>query len=220
VPVSHDFNDEQLSGPQEAEVDQVLVEALREEPRFVTWLIQELYGSDPQSISLLDVEPNVVMSRLGETDVQVRIRCAPTRVLAVLVEDKIRAPAAPPIGGFDQDDRYLLRGERGRKQGLWEEFRTCLCAPQKYLDGRAQGSSYQSTLAHERLQVWFEQCDHSRANEWAMVMAASIESCRHGYVPILDEAAHSFSLEYWAYLREQHPEIQMSKPKDTPEGGS
>ena len=51
-------------------------------------------------------------------------------------------------------------------------------------------------------------------------MAASIESCRRGYVAIIDEDAHSFSMDYWNYLRDHHPDVQMSKPKDTPEGGS
>jgi hypothetical protein len=39
-------------------------------------------------------------------------------------------------------------------------------------------------------------------------------------VAIIDENAHGFSMDYWKYLRDRHADIQMSRPKDTPEGGS
>ena len=209
----YEITDEDLNRLEESEVDQVLVQAATELPEFVQFLGDQVLSTE--LVTLLDVVPNVTMPSLGETDVQVRVRRPDGTVLGLLLEDKVRAPASPPMGGVPQDERYLLRGRRGVEKGAWRDFRTCLCAPQKYLDSRFGESAYQSALSHERLQEWFEACPHPRAGEWARVMATSIESCRRGWVPILDDNTHGFSLDYWNYLRSHHPGIEMAKPDVT-----
>src|SRR5262249_20922339 len=64
------------------------------------------------------------------TDVLLVVDLDNSNRLAVMFEDKINAPLQPDQG---ERCRQRQRGEQGVRDGRWNRFTTCLCAPEGYL---------------------------------------------------------------------------------------
>jgi hypothetical protein len=82
-----------------------------------------------------------------------------SRRLAVLVENKITAEAQP-----EQGERYRQRANVGKKAGSWDDARTCMVAPQKYLDASTDAANYDARISYEDVASWFDKSAANLAN--------------------------------------------------------
>jgi hypothetical protein len=146
----------------------------------------------------------------GETDLLLRVKVDNRRV-GVLIENKINAPEQDK-----QDQRYHLRGTRSQRDGKFDEFVTCICAPQVYLDGLVVDSLYQHRVSYEAIAGWFAKLDGPHHAWRYRIMQEAIEQGRRGYKMIVNSTISEFHMAYWEYLQRRHPNILMNKP--TPKG--
>lgn len=201
---SHDPLAPQAAVPvlMERDVDLLLLEELHTNPAFVAWFGAQCGLSEARFdgtwLSVSDAD--------GETDVLLRVHAVNGRV-GVLIEDKIAAGEQP-----DQGARYVIRGERQRREGAFDCFVTCICAPQVYLDALPADSLYQYRLAYETIAAWFAAQPGARAQWRHDLLQTAIAQGRKGYVMVPNDAVTAFHREYWERLSRTQPSLSMVRP--------
>jgi hypothetical protein len=210
--VTHDESDfgSYMSAPQERDIDLLLLEELHSDSEFVVWFCGQIGLADVAFLgawhSVADVD--------GETDVLLRVQIGEERI-GILIENKIAA-----IEQDRQAERYHLRGARAVVEKKFHRYMTCMCAPQRYLDGIPKHSPYTHNVSYESIAQWFERADSPR-HRWRLTMLkAAIEQGRRGYTMVVDPVVTRFHADYWMYLRENHPGILMNKPGNKGRGSA
>jgi len=194
----------------ERDIDLLLVEELASSDAFCDWFVQRLGGS-PAYMASEGVWHSVCDPALGETDVLFKYRGQDNRTTAILIEDKISARPQP-----EQAERYRKRGERGREAGDWDEYFTCLIAPQLYLDAAGEAGLYDATLAYERIAEYFRtlaESDRRFAHKHGVVIDA-IEQNRRGYFLQVDDKLTQFVAAYAHLCLTHFPHLQMEPVRD------
>jgi len=203
---SHDPLAQQAAVPvlMERDVDLLLLEELHTNPAFVAWFGAQCGLSEARFdgtwLSVSDAD--------GETDVLLRVHAANGRV-GVLIEDKIAAGEQP-----DQGARYIIRGGRLRREGAFDRFVTCICAPSAYLDALPEDSLYQYRLAYETIAAWFATQSGERARWRHGLLQAAVAQGRKGYVKVVNDAVTAFHLAYWERMCRTQPNLRMTRPTD------
>ena len=202
--MTHDEGDfgSYLSAPQERDIDLLLLEEFHSDPEFVAWFCCHLGLASAEFLGAW----HSVADADGETDVLLRVQTEGQRV-GILIENKIAA-----IEQANQAERYHVRGTRAVNEKKFHLYMTCMCAPQRYLDGLPGDSPYTRKIPYESIAQWFERVDSPRHRWRLRLLKEAIEQGRRGYTMVVDSIATRFHADYWAYLREQHPAIQMTKP--------
>ena len=197
----------------ERDIDLILLEELHVSEGFRSWFLSQTFDQGAPSGSVFEVAHSVRHPTLGESDIVGIFEDLHGRRCALLIENKIDAPAQP-----DQADRYRLRGNEGVEAGRWAEFRTCILAPESYLQGVADASRYGVQLSYESIRDWFAQNgqNDSRSAYRSMMMNEAIEQSRRGYSPTPHQAVTQFWLAYWEIARVEFPELKMRKPSKIP----
>ena len=102
------------------------------------------------------------------------------RKTAILIENKIDALAQP-----NQAARYRSRGDAGIEKTWWHKYRTCMIAPQAYLDANSEAELYDARVSYESIKEWFQHVETDcRSAYRAEVGENAIEQNRRGYKPI------------------------------------
>jgi hypothetical protein len=135
---------------------------------------------------------------LGETDVTVILSNGKRRH-AFLIENKINA-----IAMSNQANRYINRGAKQIKQGLYDSFQVFIVAPRKYLDINSEAKHYPNKISYERIISFL-----SRMNEKEMQLALlrrAIES-RGVYEVEPDEHITEFNDLYISYVQRHFDDL-------------
>lgn len=199
------LEDEILSGRspvQEQHIDFLLEEELVCNPSFLAFLVDA--ASENSTIAREDATRKFpranpdscrairsVTTAYGESDVLVvyRSREAPSRRIAILIEDKIKA-------GFqkEQAKRYRLRGNDGRGKN-WDDFWTCLVSPSRYSSDCAD---FDSRISLEEIHDFFSGADDPRSRFKARVLQAAIDDFSNSGLRVEDQTITEFRRFYSA----------------------
>lgn len=133
--------------------------------------------------------------------------------VGVLIEDKISASEQP-----DQDERYHRRGKQGVKEGWFDRYVTCICAPREYLADLAPESQYDYRIEYEAIADWFSQQGDARSKWRCSVIREAVSQGRKGYVKQVNSAVSEFHTAYYVRLQGTQPNLQMARP--TPKGSA
>jgi hypothetical protein len=193
---------------QERDIDLLLLEELQSNAGFVDWFGQRVGLQNPA----FDNAWYSVSSADGESDLLLRVHVGGQRV-GVLIEDKIAAGEQP-----DQDERYHRRGKQGVKDGWFDRYLTCICAPQGYLDGLSPDSKYNYRIEYEAMADWFSHQRDARSKWRSRVIREAITQGRKGYVKQVNAAVSEFHMAYYERLQRTQPILQMARP--TPKGSA
>ena len=204
-----------LRAVSERDIDMVLVEELQSSKAFREWVATKVFGSDSYK-EKLGAWHSVSDPSLGESDIIFLFANTTDGTTAVLIENKISASAQP-----DQGNRYQKRGIAGQKNGWWDEFKTCLIAPEKYLHSVTQTQTYDVEISYEAIQSYFvnQQESDERFKHKALVVEEAILQNRRGYQPEIDSSLSQFVQDYYAFAIDNYPEVGIDFPKPRP-GGS
>lgn len=126
-----------LNSAFERDVDLVLVRAFYENNDAAKLFLQE--GDE-----ILEIQHSA-MELHGESDLQIIVKRNEKRY-AILIEDKIDAPAQP-----NQYERYCERGKRGVEEGRWADYTVFITAPQQYLVSNHEAIKYPNNVSHEEI---------------------------------------------------------------------
>jgi hypothetical protein len=199
----------------EHDVDILLVEELYVSPEFRQWLVKKATGEEAAEIQVIEARRSVSETTLGESDVVFVYTGRDGARRAILIEDKVTAPAQPAQG-----DRYRRRGESGKRSGEWDDFSTMILAPQEYLDQSADAARFDTQLSYESLCDWLLQVkpDDDRMNYKAGVVERGIQRMKAGWVRRGDEMATQFFRDYWQFACSEFPRLGMKEPFNIPKG--
>ncbi|MGA7178145.1 MAG: hypothetical protein WBX11_00965 [Thiobacillaceae bacterium] len=200
----------------ERDIDFLVLEELQVSQEFRDWFSSRVFER-PVFKSHIGAWHSVVDAELGESDLVFIFDAEDQTTKAILVENKIAANAQP-----DQGNRYTKRGDRGAADGLWQEFRTCIIAPRKYLESPTQAESYDCEISYEEIMAYFvaRRSSEPRQDYRAKVVLEGVEQHRRGYQPKVSDAMTEFALRYWQFAQEHYPELGMPEPKPRPAGST
>lgn len=198
----------------ERDIDYLVLEELQVSASFRDWLSSRVFEL-PLLRAHVGAWHSVVDAVHGESDLIFMFEADDGSTKAILIENKISASAQP-----DQGKRYTLRGEKGKEQDIWQEYRTCLIAPRRYL--AAQLESYDCYVSYEEIMAFFTatRSDSIRSAYRATLMLEAIKQDRRGYRPIVDEKMTAFAEAYWQYAHQKFPCLAVPPPKPRPAGNT
>jgi hypothetical protein len=151
----------------ERDIDLLLLEELRCAPEFREWFSSHALGQDADQLRFLGAWHSVTDAALGESDLLLLVQDPAGQRIAILIENKIDAIAQP-----EQATRYLQRGEKGRGKDHWDDFTTCIVAPERYLASVTDAALYKVQISYEEIRDWFlSKPDDERAAYRAKMIA-------------------------------------------------
>ena len=205
-----------LESVTERDVDLLILEELSVSDQFRE-MFSTLVFSETVYKAYIGTWHSVCSDNLGESDLLFIFDAMNGLETAILIENKIDAAPMPEQGG-----RYRQRGEEGIKNGLWENYKTCIIAPKKYLGSVKDSGSYDSNISYEEIYSYFESEGNKdkRSAYKANVLLEGIEKNRRGYQPIDDERVTNFVKQYFEYVNEKNPELKMQEVKPRQAGSS
>lgn len=200
----------------ERDIDLLITEELSVSDEFREWMAARVFG-EPTFGSTLHALHSVTDAQLGESDVVFLFQSLDGARIGVLIENKIDAPPQR-----DQGQRYRLRGEKGIAQGDWDRFRTCVVAPQRYLESGKHTESYDAEISYEELLAYFQSRGprDARYAYKAKVVLEAIQQNRRGYTPQISEAMTQFVADYVRMAAEQFPDLGVQSAKPRPAGST
>jgi len=199
----------------ERDVDLLLLEELSVSDAFVTWLV----GRTTQHLNpvRVGVWHSLMDAEFGESDLILTYKNETTTKHALLIENKIDAVVQP-----EQAQRYHKRGDKGLSDQNWDEYKTCLVAPQKYLNTTSNAQLYDFAISYESLQRWFleQETDPVRYHYRAKIIQEAIEKNRRGYTIVPDDRVSDFWFRYWELSSQIAPELELKEPSMKPSKSS
>jgi hypothetical protein len=148
----------------------------------------------------------------GEADLIVIYQLGGTKKrVAILIEDKIRAPFQPL-----QAKRYKDRGLLGKANNEWDEYFTCLVASTSYIKG---GHGFDAAVELEQIKDWMGHADPKRSAFKAEVIDRAIKKASITGVKVIDEAMTAFRHRHYEFFeeffKEQLQELKLRQPGPT-----
>ncbi len=140
---------------------------------------------------------------LGESDITV-IFSRGKKKIALLIEDKIDAIAMP-----EQPSRYVLRGEKGIKEGDYDEYYIFIVAPQAYLNNNEKAKEYPNNVSYEEIKEYFERSLDSRKGFKIAQIDFAIDKQKRGYQIIKDALVTDFWMQYIKYKNRNYPLLNL-----------
>ncbi len=201
-----------IEAVQERDIDLLLLEELHVSPKFRKWFAKEITGKKMKdfvgawhSIS----GPN------GESDIVFIFRVQSGEKYALLIENKVGALAQKK-----QPQRYSERGEEGKVKKDWDECKTCIVAPEKYLQTNKESKDYDSKISYQVISKWFLKNKSERNRYKSEIITEAIEQNRRGWNQIVDEKTSRFWRDYYKYVSKKYPEFEMKEPSSKSAGES
>ena len=196
----------------ERDVDLLFLEELLVSQNFSAWFVSMVYQQEFKT-ETLDAWHSVSDSDLGESDLIYKFECEAKGQHVILIENKIDAVAQP-----DQGLRYRLRGEKGIERGDWVSFKTCLLAPQRYLESNTE--TYDAELSYEQTIEHFFAKSCKRSMYRAEFLREAVEKNRRGYQQVVSERMTTFAKHYLDYVAANFPELNPEPARPRAAGHS
>ena len=194
----------------EHDMDVMLMQAILTDPGFLGLFIDK---TDWSGLGLRPIHAELANSdvSLGETDITVILSDGISQY-ALLLEDKIDAVAQP-----DQHDRYVKRGDKAVRKGLYTDYKVFIVCPKKYYDSDDEAKKYEHFVSYEECAEYFSKSsDRMNSIRYQEVMQAISKAKRPPQVNF-NENANSFFRKYREYQREHYPQLEM-RTKETSNG--
>ena len=194
----------------EHDMDVMLMQALLTDPALLDIFISK---TDWAGCDLKPVHAEISNSdeSLGETDITVILSDGAYKY-AMLIEDKIDAVAQP-----DQHDRYVKRGSKAVRQGLYSDYKVFIVCPQKYYDADDEAKKYEQFVSYEECAEHFSRSNDCMSNIRYQEVMQAISKAKRPPQITLNEDANSFFRKYREYQREHFPQLEM-RTKETANG--
>jgi hypothetical protein len=199
----------------ERDIDLLLMEEISVSNEFREWFSSRVFGEPIfqstigawHSVSDADRESDIVYIFEGISGERI----------AILIENKIDAPPQQ-----DQGERYHKRGENGLKEGDWDEYKTCVIAPDKYLSSSKHSEIYDIEISYEEILAYFQSRRHrdERFSYKARILLEGIEKNRKGYQPKYSEEMTNFVMDYHTFAADKCPKLGMQEAKPRPAGST
>jgi len=183
---------------------------------FAEWVVRKTH-LESVCFEAVDHAQHSVSDADGESDLVFVFRSAAGERRALLIENKVNAPAQP-----DQAKRYGDRAQSGLKEGRWTHYETCIVAPAQYLDAGQKADGYGARLSYEDIAEWVEKHGETSSRHLyrARLVRDAIARARRQGISRTDPQVTAFWKAYWADVSTLYPELELKEPSDKGPGST
>ena len=193
-----------IESVRERDIDLLILEELYAQTSFDQLFLQVINKND---YAFSRAYRSVTTAGLGETDVQIEFKNSIGNKLFVLIENKVDAEFQDA-----QYERYLERANL-LKDNTTEAF-VILTAPESYIK---QKSEFEYHLSYEDIRAWFDNnAEKNRSWYKSELLRLAIDQERRGYQAVRDDIVTSFWKQYFLFIQEKMPELEMPNPTSKP----
>lgn len=137
----------------------------------------------------------------GESDITI-ILANGNHKIALLIEDKINAVAMQ-----EQRKRYDIRGNKGIRDGKYDEFYVFIIAPKDYLIANNEAQKYENQISYEEMIQFIDNSD-----EYGIALLKNaLEEKKRGYVVQEDINVTKFWEKYYDFIDNNYKELSIKK---------
>lgn len=192
----------------ERDIDLLMLEELFSATSFEKLFLEIIQKSE---YSFSKAYRSITEAGLGETDILIECTNGEKK-LYVLVENKIDA-----LFQDAQYERYIKRSESLAKQVNTEAY-VVLVAPEHYIQNK---SEFEYNISYESIRDWYI-TNVSERRSWykQQLLTLAIDQERRGYQVVKDEAVTKLWQEYYLFVTDKVPGINMGDPKSKPANSS
>ena len=137
----------------------------------------------------------------GESDITIILRNNIRRI-ALLIEDKIDAIAMP-----NQRKRYDDRGDKGIKEGKYDEYYVFIIAPKDYLVSNTEAAKYEYQISYEEIIEYLGSND----NYGKELLNNALEEKKKGYVIQEDKNVTIFWQKYYEFVEKNYKQLNIKR---------
>lgn len=144
----------------------------------------------------------------GESDITVIIESSGKK-FGLLIEDKIDAIAMP-----QQPERYIKRGENGKKNKDYDEFYSFIVCPEKYLKNNDAAKKYPNKVKYEEIRDYFSKKSDPAHVVFFQEISQAIDKAKRPPKVEINANANRFFRKYKDYQEEHYPELNLTTKRD------
>ncbi len=200
----------QFSTVRERDMDLLFLQAISSDRDFVKLVVEKTKWAG-QAFEIETVALSRTEADLGEYDITVVITIGNEKY-GILIEDKIDAIAMP-----DQHGRYLKRGKKAVKAGLYQDFDCMILCPEKYYRSNEEARRYEHSIFYEELERYFHSQEDPVSQVRMLQIQAAIQRAKKPPSVNLNEAANAFFRNYREYQQAHYPQLSI-RTKETSNG--
>lgn len=178
----------------ERDLDLLFMQKFSSDRQFLKLFLDEI-GYNEADMTIRTISHSV-STEDGESDIVVTLDSKNGRKIALLIEDKINAPA---MG--NQALRYGKRGDKAKARGEYDEYHIFIVAPQKYLDGNTEARNYPHRISYETIQ------DKLSGVYDTALMAKALDASKHGYVTVYNKQVTDFWNKLYDFADMYYPDV-------------
>lgn len=191
----------------ERDMDMLLSQAIMTDLDFCKYVLDKTNRSG-KDVCVKSVDLSKEDSNLGESDVTV-VLDIDGESFGLLIEDKIDAIAMP-----NQHERYIKRGDKGVKDGVYDAFAVFIFCPEKYYKNNNEAKLYEHLLTYEECRDYFKSKNDPLSQFRSQQLTQAISKAKKPASGSVDVKANSFLRQYIQYQRENYPDLDLSTKED------
>ena len=138
----------------------------------------------------------------GESDITIILE-NDNRKIGLLIEDKINAIAMPK-----QYERYILRAEKQKHEGLFDNYYIFIVAPKSYIDSNMEAKKYDNKISYEEMLDYISG-DVNGEN----LIKKAIEEKKKGYKVVENKAVTLFWEQYYELVENKFSDLKLNRIK-------
>ena len=142
----------------------------------------------------------------GESDITIILE-NDNRKIGLLIEDKINA-----IAMQKQYERYILRAEKQKHKGLFDNYYIFIIAPKSYIDSNTEAKKYDNKISYEEILDYISGDVYGES-----LIKKAIEGKKKGYEVVENKAVTLFWEKYYDMVENRFSDLEL-KTKKGPKG--
>ena len=142
----------------------------------------------------------------GESDITIILE-NDNRKIGLLIEDKINA-----IAMTEQYKRYILRAEKQKYKGLFDNYYIFIVAPKSYIDSNTEAKKYDNKISYEEILDYISGDVYGES-----LIKKAIEGKKKGYEVVENKPVTLFWEKYYDIVENRFSDLKL-KTKKGPKG--
>ena len=136
----------------------------------------------------------------GESDITIILE-NDNRKIGLLIEDKINAIAMP-----EQYKRYILRAEKQKHEGLFDNYYIFIIAPKSYIDSNTEAKKYDNKISYEEILDYISGDVYGES-----LIKKAIEEKKKGYDVVENKAVTLFWEKYYEMVENRFSDLKLNR---------
>ena len=136
----------------------------------------------------------------GESDITIILE-NDNRKIGLLIEDKINAKAMP-----EQYKRYILRAEKQKHEGLFDNYYIFIVAPKSYIDLNMEAKKYDNKISYEEILDYISGDVYGES-----LIKKAIEEKKKGYDVVENKAVTLFWEKYYEMVENRFSDLKLNR---------